>query len=107
MSSIDYGVSPDALLERIAEKEQEIAELKNRLREWEDGFARTPSREANFTSVSGAEVAPLYTPLDRPEPGSEEAGYYLDRIGLPGEFPFTRGPYGTMYRTRLWTMRQF
>ena len=85
MSSIDYGVSPDALLERIAEKEQEIAELKNRLREWEDGFARTPSREANFTSVSGAEVAPLYTPLDRPEPGSEEAGYYLDRIGLREE----------------------
>ncbi len=32
---------------------------------------------------------------------------YLDALGFPGEFPFTRGPYTTMYRTRLWTMRQF
>ncbi|MBD0321280.1 MAG: methylmalonyl-CoA mutase, partial [Gemmatimonadetes bacterium] len=49
----------------------------------------------------------LYTPLDRPEPSPEEARYYNERVGLPGEFPFTRGPYGTMYRTRFWTMRQF
>ena len=122
MSSIDYGVSPDALLDRIAEKEQEIAELKARLAAWEGLYQKTPKRLPNrgeaergadpardpaFTSISGAEVNPLYTPFDRPETGSEEAAYYLDRIGMPGEFPFTRGPYGTMYRTRLWTMRQF
>jgi methylmalonyl-CoA mutase N-terminal domain/subunit len=57
--------------------------------------------------VSGEPVEPLYTPLDRPDPSPDEARYYNERIGLPGEFPFTRGPYGTMYRTRLWTMRQF
>jgi methylmalonyl-CoA mutase, N-terminal domain len=52
-------------------------------------------------------VEPLYTPLDRPAPSADEAAFYNQRIGFPGEFPFTRGPYGTMYRTRLWTMRQF
>jgi methylmalonyl-CoA mutase N-terminal domain/subunit len=124
MSSIDYGVSPDALLERIAHKEQEIAELKARLADWEGAYEKAPKRLPNrpeaargaalapardpaFTSISGAEVKPLYTPFDRPEPGAEEAAYYLERIGFPGEFPYTRGPYGTMYRTRLWTMRQF
>jgi methylmalonyl-CoA mutase N-terminal domain/subunit len=46
-------------------------------------------------------VAPLYTPADL-------AGWdYLERLGLPGEYPFTRGPYTSMYRTRLWTKRQF
>jgi len=122
MSSIDYGVSPDALLERIAEKEREIAELKTRLQAWEDGYSRTPKRAPNrgepergadpaddpvFTTISGAPVKALYTPLDRPDTGAEEAEFYNDRLGAPGEFPFTRGPYGTMYRTRLWTMRQF
>ncbi|HEX7240095.1 MAG TPA: methylmalonyl-CoA mutase family protein [Longimicrobiaceae bacterium] len=122
MSSIDYGVSPDALLERIAEREQEIAELRARLAQWEAGYAKTPKRAPNrgepargadpaddpaFTTISGVEVRPLYTPLDRPETGAEEAEFHNERLGLPGEFPFTRGPYGTMYRTRLWTMRQF
>jgi methylmalonyl-CoA mutase N-terminal domain/subunit len=122
MSSIDYGVSPDALLERISEREREIAELKDRLRAWETAYERTPRRESNrgepergadpaadpvYTSISGAAVKPLYTPLDRPETGAEEAEFYNEKLGAPGEFPFTRGPYGTMYRTRLWTMRQF
>ncbi|MEW5926636.1 MAG: methylmalonyl-CoA mutase family protein [Gemmatimonadota bacterium] len=122
MSSIDYGVAPDALLERIAEREREIAELKDRLRAWETAYERTPKRASNrgepergadpaadpvYTSISGAEVKALYTPLDRPETGAEEAEFYNEKLGAPGEFPFTRGPYGTMYRTRLWTMRQF
>jgi methylmalonyl-CoA mutase N-terminal domain/subunit len=122
MSSIDYGVSPDALLERIAEREREIAELKERLRAWDAAYARTPKRAANrgepergadpaddpvHTSISGAPVKALYTPLDRPDTGAEEAEFYNEKLGFPGEFPFTRGPYGTMYRTRLWTMRQF
>src|SRR5690606_444379 len=51
--------------------------------------------------ISGAPVEPLYTPLDVADQD------YLDKLGFPGEFPFTRGPYTTMYRTRLWTMRQF
>jgi methylmalonyl-CoA mutase N-terminal domain/subunit len=62
---------------------------------------------AGFTSVSGCVVKPLYTPLDRPEPGAAEAAFHGAALGMPGDFPFTRGPYATMYRTRLWTMRQF
>jgi methylmalonyl-CoA mutase, N-terminal domain len=61
-------------------------------------FARTPQRDALFSTLSGEPVEPLYTEADLPEP---------DRIGLPGEFPFTRGVYPSMYRGRLWTMRQF
>jgi methylmalonyl-CoA mutase N-terminal domain/subunit len=61
-------------------------------------FARTPEREALFTTLSGEPVAPLYT--------SEDVGP-AERIGFPGEYPFTRGVYASMYRGRLWTMRQF
>src|SRR5437764_9867376 len=57
-------------------------------------------RDALFTTVSGQPIKPLYTEEDLPA-NPEEA------IGLPGEFPFTRGVYASMYRGRLWTMRQF
>ncbi len=57
-------------------------------------------REANFTTISGQEIEPLYTE-DGLDPGLQE------RVGEPGEYPFTRGPYPSMYRGRLWTMRQF
>jgi methylmalonyl-CoA mutase, N-terminal domain len=61
-------------------------------------YARTPERDALFTTLSGEPVEPLYTAADLPDP---------ERIGFPGEFPFTRGVYPSMYRGRLWTMRQF
>jgi methylmalonyl-CoA mutase N-terminal domain/subunit len=59
--------------------------------------------EVTFDSLSGRELAPIYTPLDTDvyDPA------FSDKLGFPGEYPFTRGPYTTMYRTRLWTMRQF
>jgi methylmalonyl-CoA mutase, N-terminal domain len=95
------------LVEQIRQKEKELEALKSGLAAWEGAYERTPKREGNMTTISGAAVEPLYTPLDRPEPSPEEARYFNAKIGLPGEFPFTRGPYGTMYRTRLWTMRQF
>ncbi|HEX2205049.1 MAG TPA: methylmalonyl-CoA mutase family protein [Longimicrobium sp.] len=107
MSVVERNVPPADLPERIREKEKELETLKSSLAAWEGACERAPKREGGFTTVSGAEVEPLYTPLDRPFPGAEEAAYYNARIGFPGEFPFTRGPYGTMYRTRLWTMRQF
>ncbi|MBW8058855.1 MAG: methylmalonyl-CoA mutase [Solirubrobacterales bacterium] len=57
-------------------------------------------RDAEFSTISGQPVEPLYTAEDAPaDPGAE--------IGRPGEYPFTRGPYPSMYRGRLWTMRQF
>jgi methylmalonyl-CoA mutase, N-terminal domain len=57
-------------------------------------------RDAEFSTISGQEIEPLYTEEDV-EAGLEE------RVGRPGEYPFTRGPYPSMYRGRLWTMRQF
>jgi methylmalonyl-CoA mutase, N-terminal domain len=60
--------------------------------------AESPERRSSFTTLSGEPVRALYTEADLPE---------LDQIGLPGEFPFTRGVYPNMYRGRLWTMRQF
>jgi methylmalonyl-CoA mutase, N-terminal domain len=65
---------------------------------YRERFARTPERDALFTTLSGEPVEPLYTP--------EDVGAF-DRIGFPGEYPFTRGVYPSMYRGRLWTMRQF
>jgi methylmalonyl-CoA mutase, N-terminal domain len=62
-------------------------------------FAGTPQREALFSTLSGERVQPLY--------GPEDVGPFEEQIGFPGEFPFTRGVYPSMYRGRLWTMRQF
>ncbi len=63
-------------------------------------YARTPERDAPFTTISGEPVEPLYTADDLP-------GDAAERIGFPGEHPYTRGVYPSMYRGRLWTMRQF
>src|SRR3954469_20012588 len=58
-------------------------------------------RDADFTTLSGVEVDPVYGPAD------EAAVPGFERIGYPGEFPFTRGLHATGYRGRLWTIRQF
>src|SRR5690348_15901357 len=60
-----------------------------------------PERRAAFETSSGIDFEDLYTPADT-------AGLDEDRdLGRPGEFPFTRGVQPTMYRSRLWTMRQY
>ncbi len=88
---------------KLAEKNEEIRKLQAELAEWKEKFDRIPMRDdVLFSSISGREIQPLYTPQDV---GSGEG--YSEALGYPGEFPFTRGPYTTMYRTRLWTMRQF
>ena len=61
-------------------------------------YRRAPERDALFTTVSGEPVDPLYAPEHLPP---------FEEIGFPGEYPFTRGVYPSMYRGRLWTMRQF
>ena len=61
----------------------------------------TDSSETPPTTSSGVEIEPVYGPEDLADWSSEEA------LGAPGSFPFTRGPYPTMYRGRLWTMRQY
>jgi len=75
-------------------------------RQWTDAerwfrekYSSTPERRTAFTTLSGDRVRPLY--------GPEDVGAFDERIGFPGEFPFTRGVYPSMYRGRLWTMRQF
>jgi methylmalonyl-CoA mutase N-terminal domain/subunit len=70
-------------------------------REWKrELFEQKPQRDALFTTISGLENEPLYTP------DNVELDYERD-LGYPGVFPYTRGVYPSMYRGRLWTMRQF
>jgi methylmalonyl-CoA mutase N-terminal domain/subunit len=71
---------------------------KERL-DWEESLKAGPLREA-FTD-SGVPLDSLYTPLDIPHET------YLEQLGFPGQYPFTRGPYPSMYRGRLWTIRQY
>ena len=68
---------------------------------WErERFGRTPERNAPFSTISGEPIRPLYTEADLPADAAEV-------VGFPGEYPYTRGVYPSMYRGRLWTMRQF
>jgi methylmalonyl-CoA mutase N-terminal domain/subunit len=77
-------------------------DARRRGHQWlEEVYAKTPERDALFETVSGHEIRPLYTADDLSD-------WDPDRdLGLPGSFPYTRGPYPSMYRGRLWTMRQF
>jgi methylmalonyl-CoA mutase N-terminal domain/subunit len=102
MSTIEKDVTVEQLEATVAAQEAELRRLRAELGAWQRRFEGLPKRDVLFTSVSGTEVEPLYTPLDR-----VGAPPYGEALGLPGEFPFTRGPYHSMYRTRLWTMRQF
>lgn len=64
-------------------------------------YPRQEERMPRFSTISDMEVEPLYTPED-------QAGRAYERdIGLPGEYPYTRGVYPSMYRGKFWTMRQF
>src|SRR5215218_8830938 len=98
-----YGIAPGVpgsrarrtRLRPMATEERALTELERWYRE---RYASVPERDALFTTLSGEPVRPLYTEADLPD---------QERIGLPGEYPFTRGVYPSMYRGRLWTMRQF
>ncbi|MFZ0244446.1 acyl-CoA mutase large subunit family protein [Candidatus Binatus sp.] len=74
--------------------------MGNKKKWLETTYQQASERPIRFSTVSDMELDPLYTPDD-------VTGSYDDAIGNPGEFPFTRGVYGSMYRGRLWTMRQF
>jgi len=68
---------------------------------WQRRYDAARKRDADFTTLSGATVEPVYGP----PAGATHPGF--DRIGWPGEFPYTRGLYPTGYRGRTWTIRQF
>jgi len=80
------------------EKREEFEKAKERFLE---RFDSSPKQDLDFTTVSSEHVEPLYTIED-----IEDLDYMRD-LGFPGEYPFTRGVYTTMYRGRFWTMRQF
>jgi methylmalonyl-CoA mutase, N-terminal domain len=67
---------------------------------WEEAYAKNPERDAEFSTMSGIPIKPLYTPED-------VEGEYDEKLGYPGEYAYTRGVYPNMYRGRLWTIRQF
>ena len=69
-------------------------------KQWEDDFNSSPSREYSFDTISGEPVDPLYIPQS---PNDD----FLDKLGFPGQFPYTRGVHANMYRGKLWTKRQF
>jgi methylmalonyl-CoA mutase, N-terminal domain len=69
--------------------------------EWRQKYREAGERDADFETISGEPIEPLYTPED-----VADLDYQRD-LGYPGEYPYTRGVYNTMYRGRLWTMRQF
>jgi len=80
--------------------------IRERMDHWEKGplrkaLAESPERRETFQTESGIETKRLYTPLDL------EGTDYADEIGFPGDYPYTRGVYPTMYRGRLWTMRNY
>ena len=68
---------------------------------WEEHYRGAGERDADFETLSGEPLKPIYTPED-----VADVDYRRD-LGYPGHFPMTRGVYHTMYRGRLWTMRQF
>jgi methylmalonyl-CoA mutase, N-terminal domain len=68
---------------------------------WQARYDAARKRDADFTTLSSVEVAPVYGP----PPGVEDPRF--ERIGWPGEYPFTRGLYATGYRGKTWTIRQF
>jgi methylmalonyl-CoA mutase N-terminal domain/subunit len=73
---------------------------KNAKSRWEEAYSKASERDAEFSTMSGVPIKPLYTPEDA-------EGDYDEKLGYPGEFPYTRGVYPNMYRGRLWTVRQF
>ena len=91
MAELDCG--PNSRLEK-AKKDWETNVLAPALK-------RVPESNRPFTTGSGGPLEPLYLP----QSSSDE--YYLERVGFPGQYPFTRGVQATMYRGRLWTMRQY
>ncbi len=86
-------------------KEDEITGITSGKRDWDEHYqektAASPERPESFSTVSGQEVAPLYTPVDTKDLD------YSKKLGFPGQYPFTRGVQTSMYRGRLWTMRMF
>lgn len=82
-------------LEKIAQGFKGWEEITNKQN------AKNPERKAEFETLSELDIKRVYTPLDVDEID------YMEKVGFPGQYPFTRGVQNTMYRGRFWTMRQY
>jgi methylmalonyl-CoA mutase N-terminal domain/subunit len=85
---------------------QELERLRREVEKWEEttlhqNLAHMPERQKQFITVSSEPIERVYTPLDVSDLD------YIQDLGLPGEYPFTRGIHPTLHRSRLWTMRMF
>ena len=80
------------------DKKKLFEEAKKR---WEEAFSASKLRDSDFETMSGIPLEPLYLPEEKPSDN------YMEKLGFPGEYPYTRGVHASMYRSRLWTMRMF
>ncbi|WP_324736633.1 methylmalonyl-CoA mutase family protein [Thermococcus sp. SY098] len=86
---------------------KKLEEIRKAEQEWEENvvkplIAKRPERKEKFMTDDGFEIKRVYTPADLGENWD-----YMEKLGFPGQYPFTRGVYATMYRGRFWTMRQY
>ena len=86
------------LSETVREQQSELERLRGEVAGWRARYEKGAKREVTYAN-SADEIAPLYTPLDGPDPGAA--------LEVPGNWPYTRGIHPTGYRGKLWTMRQF
>ena len=87
-------------------REEELAKIREEHAKWLEGpvkraLEKTPERQKEFKTYSGILLKPIYTPEDIKDLD------YLRDLNFPGQYPYTRGIYPLMYRTRLYTMRQY
>jgi methylmalonyl-CoA mutase N-terminal domain/subunit len=85
----------------VTEQEAHQAKLEQQRARWQERYSASGERDADFTTISGEPIPPLVSAIDRPDDDLAAT------IGFPGEYPYTRGIYATMYRRRPWTIRQF
>ncbi|AFK22850.1 methylmalonyl-CoA mutase [Pyrococcus sp. ST04] len=86
---------------------EKLKKIREEEKRWEETtvtkfLQKAPERKEKFMTDDGFEIKRIYTPADLGEDWD-----YMEKLGFPGEYPFTRGVYATMYRGRFWTMRQY
>ena len=74
--------------------------MTNNLKNWEADSKKSPTRDADFDTISGKKIDLCYFPKNIKKD-------YLEKLGFPGQYPYTRGVHQNLYRGKLWTMRQF
>ena len=104
MATRFHSTQPGVAIDLV--RPEELDAIERRLRRWEqttlrDSLKKQPESRESFVTTSSTPVGRLYTPLDIRNDDVSET------LGVPGEFPYTRGIHPTMYRGRLWTMRMF